>query len=67
MFIERTDSEIVIRFSSDLSKSAIKSIVDYLRYLEIASNSKAKQKDVDKLAREVKKGWWAKNKKRLTR
>ncbi|HKR06272.1 MAG TPA: hypothetical protein VJY62_16670 [Bacteroidia bacterium] len=67
MFIERNESEIVIRFSSDMSKSALKSIVDYLQYLEIASRSKAKQKDVDKLAREVKKSWWTKNKKRLTR
>ncbi|MEO5570053.1 MAG: hypothetical protein ABIT08_05365 [Bacteroidia bacterium] len=65
MFIARNDSEIVIRLSTDISKSAFKSIVDYLNYLEIASKSKAKQKDVDKLSREVKKGWWAKNRKRL--
>lgn len=65
MFIEKNENEIVIKFSPGTSKSAIKSIVDYLQYLELASKSKAKQKDVDKLARDVKKGWWAKNRKRL--
>lgn len=67
MFIEKNESEIVIRLSSDISKTALRSIVDYLQYLEIASKSKAKQKEVDKLTREVKKGWWAKNRKRLIR
>ena len=32
---------------------------------EVISKPKVKQSDVDKLAKEVKKGWWAKNKARL--
>jgi hypothetical protein len=34
---------------------------EYLIYKKATANSMAKQSDIDKLAKEVKKGWWAKN------
>jgi hypothetical protein len=40
-------------------------LVDYLTYKEATAKSKAKQADVDALAKEVKKGWWTKNRSRF--
>ena len=40
-------------------------LVDFLSYKEATSKSRATQAGVDKLAKEVKKGWWAENKKRI--
>ncbi|MCH7785799.1 MAG: hypothetical protein IIB82_15950 [Bacteroidetes bacterium] len=65
MLIERTDKEIIIRFPSSVDTKGVQRLLDFLRYKEVTSKSKAKQKDVDKLAREVNKEWWEKNKKRF--
>ena len=65
MLIERTDNEIIIRFPSYVDTKGVQRLLDFLRYKEVTSKSKAKQKDVDKLAREVNKEWWEKNKKRF--
>lgn len=65
MLIERTDNEIIIRFPSSVDTKGVQRLLDFLRYKEVTSKSKAKQKDVDKLAREVNKEWWEKNKKRF--
>lgn len=43
-------------FRADSNKT-----VDYLEYQEAISESKAKQEDIDELAREVNKKWWEKN------
>jgi len=65
MIIERTKSEIVIRVSSKINTLGLQRLVDYLRYLEITASSKAKQSDIDELAREVNKNWWDKNKQKF--
>lgn len=65
MLIERTDNEIIIRLPSSVDTNGIQRLLDFLRYKEVTSKSKAKQDDVDKLAREVNKEWWGKNKKRF--
>jgi len=39
--------------------------VDYLVYKKATSHAKATQEQVDKLASDVKKGWWNKNRKRF--
>ena len=61
MLIERTKSEVIIRLPSSINTENLQRLVNYLSYLETALKSKAKQADVDKLAREVKKGWWKEN------
>jgi hypothetical protein len=53
MILERKNDEILIRLSSNLDLTELQSLIDYLRYKELTANSKAKQKDVDKLADEV--------------
>jgi len=43
----------------------LQQFIDFICYKEATSKSKAKQKDVDRLAREVKKNWWKKNRNRF--
>jgi len=62
MIIERTDKEILIRIPNTVDIEGVQRIIDYIRYQEVTSKSKASQEDVDKLADEVNKGWWKKNK-----
>jgi hypothetical protein len=61
MYIERTSKEIIIRLPSTVNTDGLQRFIDYLCYKEATANSQAKQADVDKLAKEVKKGWWGEN------
>ena len=65
MLIERTANEVIIRLPSYVDTEGLQRLVDYLSYKEATAKSKAKQSDVDKLAKEVKKGWWSKNRSRF--
>ena len=62
MIIERTNKEILIRIPNTVDLEGAQRIIDYIRYQEVTSKSKAKQKDIDKLADDINKGWWEKNK-----
>ncbi len=62
MIIERTDREILIRIPNSIGIKGAQRIIDYVRYQEITSKSKAKQKDIDELADEINRDWWEKNK-----
>lgn len=61
MHIERTSNEIIIRLPSTVNPDGLQRFIDYLCYKEATAKSQAKQADVDKLAKEVKKGWWSEN------
>ncbi len=65
MIIERTSKEIIIRIPSYIDTAGLQSFIDFLTYKEATAKSKARQSDVDALAKEIKKGWWAKNRNRL--
>ncbi len=65
MVIERTSKEVIIRLPSYVDTEGLQRLVDYLIYKEATAKSKAKQSDVDTLAKEVKKGWWAENRSRF--
>ena len=68
MIIERVENnKIVITFSSNVDMFGIQRLIDYGRYLEASSESKAKQVDIDKLADEVNETWWNKNKHRFSK
>ena len=62
MIIERTDKEILIRIPNSIDLEGAQRIIDYIRYQEVTSKSIATQEDVDKLAYEVNRAWWKKNK-----
>jgi hypothetical protein len=40
-------------------------MLKYIRYRERVSKSQAKQEDIDRLASDVNKQWWAENKHRF--
>jgi len=66
MVIERNDNkQITITVSSEIDSFGLQRLIDYVKYLEATSKSKAKQSDIDKLADQVNSGWWAKNSKRF--
>jgi hypothetical protein len=65
MQIERTNKEILIRLSSGTDLVGLQRILDYLKFREIASKSKASQKQIDELASKSKSSWWNKNKSRF--
>jgi len=62
MIIERTNKEILIRIPNTVDVEGAQRIIDYIRYQEVTSKSKASQEDVDNLADEINKDWWDKNK-----
>jgi hypothetical protein len=66
MLIERTnDKQITITVSSSVDSFGLQRLIDYVKYLEATSKSKAKQTDVNKLADEVNASWWKKNRNRF--
>ncbi|MEK6781296.1 MAG: hypothetical protein AABY93_06300 [Bacteroidota bacterium] len=65
MMIERTKTEVIIRLPSYIDTEGLQNIINYLTYKEATDKSQAKQADVDKLAKEIKKGWWSKNRRRF--
>lgn len=65
MQIERTSEEIIIRIPSSVDTEGLQRFLDFLTYKEATVGSKAKQSEIDKLAKEVKKGWWKKNRSRF--
>ena len=66
MVIERLDNkQITITVSSEVDSFGLQRLIDYVKYLEATSKSKAKQSDIDKLADQVNSGWWVKNSKRF--
>jgi hypothetical protein len=68
MVIERTSkNKLTITLPASINSYGLQRLIDYAKYLEATSKSKAKQADVDKLADEVSLSWWTKNKKRFIR
>ena len=66
MLIERTtNNQITITVSSAIDSFGLQRLIDYIKYLEVTSKSKAKQSDVDKLADEVNSSWWKNNRQRF--
>lgn len=67
MEIERTNNEILIRVSSETDLIGLQRILDYVKFREVASKSRASQKQIDKLSSEFKSNWWNKNKSRFVK
>jgi len=53
MIIERTKKEILVRLSPQTNTSDLQDMLDYLEYKELVSKSKAKQGEIDSLAKGV--------------
>lgn len=61
MIVERKNNEVVVRLDGSVDADALQQTLDYLRYLELGAKSQATQEQIDLLTKEVKKGWWEKN------
>jgi len=62
MIIERTKDEVIIRLPGDINIDDLQDMTDWFQYKEITRKSKATQKDVDKLVKQVKMGRWKRTK-----
>lgn len=65
MILERTENEVVIRLPSNINWEDLEIMIRFMQYRERVAKSKAKQADIDALAKEVNKSWWAENKHRF--
>lgn len=66
MLIERNNNKkVTITVSSAVDSFGLQRIIDYVKYLEATSKSKAKQTNIDQLADSVNASWWLKNRKRI--
>ena len=57
--------QITIPISKVYENEVIKDFIDYLRIKEISSRSKATDKDIEKLSKEINKSYWETHKKGL--
>jgi len=53
MIIERTKNELLVRLSASTNTTDLQAMLDFLEYKELVSKSKAKQSDIDELAKQV--------------
>jgi len=65
MIIERTKNEVIFRLPSSVRVDDLQDIADLFEFREITRKSKATQKEVDLLVKSVKKGRWAKTKRKI--
>lgn len=67
MKIERNKNEITITVSTGVNSFGLQRLIDYVKYLETTSKSKAKQSEVDAIARSANESWWTENRKRFVK
>lgn len=67
MVLERTANEVIIRLPSNINWEELELMLKFIRYRERVSKSRAKQEDIDRLASDVNKQWWAENKHRFVK
>jgi hypothetical protein len=65
MLVERTSKEVIIRLSASVDTEELQDLLNYARYKELTAKFKIDQAEVDKLAKQVKTGWWKKNRNKL--
>ena len=66
MIVERiSNNQIAISFSPETDTLGIQHLIDYAKYLEVTSQSQAKQSDIDNLADDINTNWWNNNKHRF--
>ncbi|SFF43536.1 hypothetical protein [Thermoflexibacter ruber] len=65
MLIQQTPTEIIIRIPSGVEVEGLQRLIDFLKFRELVSKSKATQEQVDELASQINKNWWEKNKDKL--
>ena len=67
MTLERTATEVIIRLPANINWEDLELMIRFIKYRENVAKSTAKQEDIDQLASDVNKQWWAENKHRFLR
>ncbi len=64
MQVQRTQDELVIRFSNTININIeyLQKFLDYLRFMEISSKSEATDEQILELSRDINQSWWQTNK-----
>lgn len=64
--VEQTDAELRVTIPRDaVPAKRLSALLDWLRLEELAQRSRLTEADADRLAEELKAGWWAANKDRF--
>jgi hypothetical protein len=61
MTIERTENEVIIRLPAYIDTDGLKNMIELLWTKETTPTNEIKQSQIDELVKEVKNGWWLKN------
>lgn len=60
MNVEILDNEIIVKIPMNENLKKTQNLLDYIRYLEISSKSKANEVEIEKLLSEIKQDTWQK-------
>jgi hypothetical protein len=64
--VEKTETNLLVTIPNDAVPSKrLNALLDWLRFEETAQRSRLTEADADRLADELKAGWWAANKNRF--
>ena len=67
MTVEQINDEVIIRLPNFMDFEAMQRTIDLISLKEATARSVATQEDIDLLAQEVNRGWWAKNRSRYVK
>lgn len=67
MKVIRRQNELVVQIPSNLPFAYLDELISYLNVKTVLAKSQATDEDIEALANEVTKNWWAGNKDRLLR
>lgn len=65
MVIERNSNEVIVRLSNNIPWEDLQLMLNFIKYREKVATSRANQEDIDAIASEINKNWWAENKHRF--
>jgi hypothetical protein len=64
--VEKTDADLRVTIPKDaVPPKRLNALLDWLRFEEIVQRSQLTEAEADRLADEMKAGWWAANKDRF--
>lgn len=64
--VEKTSTDLLVTISKDaVPPKRLNALLDWLRLEEVVQRSRLTEADADRIAEEIKIGWWAANKDRF--
>ena len=67
MVIERINGELVVKIPDRISPLAVQEVLDYLEAMSLIGKSRASEKEIARLARNLNREWWKNNKHRFVK